>query len=263
MSPIRDQTGNHDAEPPLSGAKPIAAQADPAQHPAEPHAAGLSSRLNWLRAGVLGANDGIVSTAGLVIGVAAATTAPGPIATAGVAGLVAGAVSMALGEYVSVSTQRDTERALLEKERRELAESPDEELAELAAMYEQKGLSPSTAALVAGELTAHDAFAAHVDIELNLDPDELTNPWQAARASAVSYTVGALLPLLAILLPPASARIPVTFAAVLIALTLTGTISARLGRSPVRAAIVRVVTGGAVAMVVTFAIGQLVGHVGG
>ncbi|SDO47903.1 Predicted Fe2+/Mn2+ transporter, VIT1/CCC1 family [Nakamurella panacisegetis] len=232
-------------------------------HADEPHAGGLSSRLNWLRAGVLGANDGIVSTAGLVIGVAAATTAKGPILTAGVAGLIAGAVSMALGEYVSVSTQRDTERALLEKERRELAESPEAELAELTAMYEAKGLSPSTAQLVARELTAHDAFAAHVDVELNIDPDELTNPWQAAFASAVSFSIGALLPLLAILLPPPGARIPVTFAAVLVALALTGTISARLGGSARFRAVMRILVGGALAMIVTFGIGQLVGHVGG
>ena len=234
----------------------------PSTHPDEPHAAGLSSRLNWLRAGVLGANDGIVSTAGLVVGVAAATADRGVIATAGVAGLVAGAVSMALGEYVSVSTQRDTERALLAKERRELAESPDEELAELAAMYQEKGLSADTAARVAAELTAHDAFAAHVDIELGIDPDALTNPWQAAGASALSFTLGAALPLLAILLPPVSARIPVAFVAVLLALALTGTISARLGGSDRRRAVVRVVGGGALAMAVTFAIGQLLGATG-
>ncbi len=229
----------------------------------EPHAAGVSSRLNWLRAGVLGANDGIVSVAGLVVGVAAATTASGPILTAGVAGLIAGAVSMALGEYVSVSTQRDTEKALLEKERRELAESPEEEQAELAAMYQHKGLSPQTAKLVAQELTDHDAFAAHVDIELNIDPDDLTNPWHAAAASAISFSVGALLPLLAILLPPPSARIPVTFAAVLFALALTGTISARLGGSGQSRAVVRILIGGALAMIVTYGIGQLVGHIGG
>nr|WP_255498197.1 VIT family protein [Nakamurella sp. PAMC28650] len=229
----------------------------------EPHAAGMSSRLNWLRAGVLGANDGIVSTAGLVVGVAAATTASGPILTAGVAGLIAGAVSMALGEYVSVSTQRDTERALLEKERRELEESPDEELAELAAMYEHKGLSKATAKMVAQELTDHDAFAAHVDVELNIDPDDLTNPWQAAFASAISFSLGALLPLIAILLPPPSARIPVTFVAVLVALALTGTVSARLGGSGQSRAVLRIVVGGALAMIVTYGIGQLVGHVSG
>lgn len=229
----------------------------------EPHAPGLASRLNWLRAGVLGANDGIVSVAGLVIGVAAATTDKGPIVTAGVAGLIAGAVSMALGEYVSVSSQRDTERALLEKERRELAESPAEEVAELAAMYRAKGLSAPTAALVAQELTAHDAFAAHVDIELGIDPDRLTNPAQAAFASAGSFSLGALLPLLAILVPGVQGRIPVTFVAVLLALALTGTISARLGGARSSVAIGRMLAGGALAMAVTFGIGQLVGHLGG
>ena len=242
---------------------PTVENAAEAVHGVEPHSDGMSSRLNWLRAGVLGANDGIVSTAGLVIGVAAATTVRAPILTAGVAGLIAGAVSMALGEYVSVSTQRDTERALLEKERRELAESPDEELAELEEMYRAKGLSAGTARQVAAELTAHDAFAAHVDIELGIDPDALTNPWQAAFASAISFSLGALLPLLAILLPPAAARIPVTFAAVLLALALTGNVSARLGGAKVATAVVRIVGGGALAMLVTFGIGQLVGHFSG
>jgi VIT1/CCC1 family predicted Fe2+/Mn2+ transporter len=218
--------------------------------------------LNWLRAGVLGANDGIVSTAGLVVGVAAATTDRGVIATAGIAGLVAGAVSMALGEYVSVSTQRDTEKAMLAKERRELAESPDEEFIELISMYRNKGLSQSTAKLVAQELTEHDAFAAHVDIELGIDPDELTSPWQAAGASALSFTVGSALPLLAILLPPASIRIATTFVAVLLALALTGTISARLGGSNRGRAMLRIVAGGAIAMAVTYGIGQLLGAAG-
>src|SRR3954468_20564966 len=135
-------------------------------HVGEPHRVGMFGRLNWLRAGVLGANDGIVSTAGLVVGVAGATAARGAILTAGVAGVLAGAVSMALGEYVSVSSQRDTERALLDKERRELAEAQDEEFAELVSLYRGKGLSAGTALTVAEELTAHDAFAAHVDVEL-------------------------------------------------------------------------------------------------
>ena len=167
----------------------------PTQHPAEPHVGSLASRLNWLRAGVLGANDGIVSTAGIVVGVAAASASTEPILMAGIAGLVAGAVSMALGEYVSVSTQRDTERALLVKEEAELEEFPAAELDELAALYEAKGLSPATARTVAEELTDHDAFAAHVDVELGFDPGDLTNPWQAALSSALSFTVGATLPL--------------------------------------------------------------------
>ncbi len=231
-------------------------------HAAEPHVGGMSSRLNWLRAGVLGANDGIVSVAGLVVGVAAATTDRGPILTAGLAGLAAGAVSMALGEYISVSTQRDTERALLSKERHELSTMPDAELDELAAIYEAKGLSPETARTVAEELTAHDAFTAHAEAELGIDPNELTNPWHAAFASAAAFTFGAILPLLAILLPPAEARIPVTFVAMLVALALTGSLSARLGGADRGRAIVRVVSGGALAMAVTYGIGQLLGVAG-
>ncbi len=218
----------------------------------------MSSKLNWLRAGVLGANDGIVSTAGIVVGVAAATVARGPILTAGIAGLAAGAVSMALGEYVSVSTQRDTERALLRKERGELRDDPAAELDELTALYEARGLSTATARTVAEELTDHDAFAAHVEVELGIDPDELTNPWQAAVSSALSFTVGALLPLFAILLP-AAVRIPVTFAAVLIALAVTGAVSAALGGAPKRNAITRNIIGGALALGITYGIGLLVG----
>jgi len=231
-------------------------------HSGEPHAGALSARLNWLRAGVLGANDGIVSTAGLVVGVAGATISVAPVATAGVAGLVAGAVSMALGEYVSVSSQRDSERALLEKERIELVEMPEQELAELAAIYQSKGLSPETALTVARELTEHDAFAAHVEAELGIDPDELTNPWHAAGASALAFTVGSLLPLAAILLAPTAVRVPVTFLVVLIALALTGAVSARLGGSGKRTAVLRLVVGGAIAMAVTYGIGALVGGIG-
>ncbi|ORA31587.1 VIT1/CCC1 transporter family protein [Mycobacterium aquaticum] len=228
-------------------------------HPAEPHVGSVSSKLNWLRAGVLGANDGIVSTAGIVVGVAAATVERAPILTAGVAGLAAGAVSMALGEYVSVSTQRDTEQALLRKERRELKADPAAELDELAGLYEAKGLSAATARTVAEELTEHDAFAAHAEVELGIDPDELTNPWEAALSSALSFTVGALLPLLAILLPPTTWRIPVTVVAVLLALMLTGAVSAGLGGAPKGRAVLRNVIGGGLALAITYAIGHLVG----
>lgn len=217
--------------------------------------------MNWLRAGVLGANDGIVSTAGIVVGVAAATVERGPILTAGIAGLAAGAVSMALGEYVSVSTQRDTERALLRKERRELKEDPEAELDELTALYEAKGLSSATARSAAEELTEHDAFAAHAEVELGIDPEDLTNPWMAAVSSAVSFTVGALLPLLAILLPPIGLRIPVTVVAVLASLTITGAVSARLGGAAVQRAIMRNVIGGGLALAITYAIGHVVGGV--
>jgi VIT1/CCC1 family predicted Fe2+/Mn2+ transporter len=230
------------------------------EHPAvEPHALNVAGRLNWLRAGVLGANDGIVSTAGLVVGVAGATAAREVIFTAGMAGLVAGAVSMALGEYVSVSTQRDSQRALLQQERQELRDTPEAELRELTGLYAAKGLSQQTARAVAEELTAHDALAAHLDVELGINPDDLSNPWQAALSSAIAFTAGAVIPLIAILLPPASARVPVAFVSVLLALALTGTVSGALSGAPKTRAILRVVLGGAVAMVVTYGIGQMVG----
>jgi VIT1/CCC1 family predicted Fe2+/Mn2+ transporter len=225
----------------------------------EPHSASAAGRLNWLRAGVLGANDGIVSVAGIVVGVAGATSARGPIFTAGLAGLVAGAVSMALGEFVSVSSQRDSQDALLAQETRELAEFPEQELAELAAIYQAKGLSEPTARTVAAELTAHDVSAAHLDAELHLDPDDLANPLQAAAASAASFIVGALLPLVAILLPPAGWRVPVTFVAVLVTLGVAGAISARIGGSATRRAVLRVVGGGALGLAFTYGVGNLFG----
>ncbi len=225
----------------------------------EPHDVGVSSRLNWLRAGVLGANDGIVSTAGLVIGVAAATTNRTAILTAGLAGLAAGAMSMAVGEYVSVSTQRDSERALLAKERRELEEDPELELTELTALYAAKGLTDDVAREVAVQLTAQDALAAHADIELGIDPDDLTNPWHAAFASFVAFTVGSILPLIAVLNPSVSWRLPITVLAVVVALVITGALSARLGRAATPRAVARVVAGGLAAMAVTYAIGTLVG----
>lgn len=220
---------------------------------------GLADKLNWLRAGVLGANDGIVSVAGIVLGVAGATAARGSIFTAGLAGLVAGAVSMALGEYVSVSSQRDTEKAQLKQEKRELAEDPERELAELAGIYRAKGLSPELADAVARELTAHDALAAHLDAELNLRPDEFAKPWQAAGASALSFTLGAILPMLAILLPPPAWRVGVTFAVVLAALALAGTVSAGIGGSRPGRAALRVVVGGALGLAFTYGIGHFVG----
>ncbi len=166
---------------------------------------------------------------------------------------------MALGEYVSVSSQRDSQRSMLAKERRELDEEPGEELDELASIYEAKGLSRATAVQVARELTEHDAFAAHVDAELGIDPEELSSPSQAAGASALAFTLGGILPLLAILLPPADWRVPVTFVAVLLALGIAGWVSANLGGSSVRKAVLRVVIGGALGLAVTYGIGHLVG----
>jgi VIT1/CCC1 family predicted Fe2+/Mn2+ transporter len=228
-------------------------------HVREAHGGSLAGRLNWLRAGVLGANDGIISTAGLVIGVAAATTVTSEIATAGIAGLVAGAVSMALGEYVSVSTQRDTERALIAKERGELEAMPEEEHVELVALLRERGLSEETAEVVAAELTESDVLRAHLSVELGINQEELANPWAAAGSSALAFSVGAVLPLAAILLPPESVRIAIAFVAVVIGLVITGALSAQLGGSPKRVAVVRLVAGGALAMAVTFGIGSLLG----
>jgi VIT1/CCC1 family predicted Fe2+/Mn2+ transporter len=229
------------------------------QQPHEPHASGMSSRLNWLRAGVLGANDGIVSVAGLVVGVAGATSSRSAIFTAGLAGVVAGAVSMALGEYVSVSSQRDSERAQLHTERYELRTFASHELDELAGIYRSKGLSPETARRVAVELSEHDALAAHAEVELHVDPDNLASPTHAAAASALSFLLGSLLPMLAILLPPPAWRIGVTVVAVLIALGVAGAISARIGASSQRLAITRVVVGGAAGLALTYGIGRLFG----
>ena len=228
-------------------------------HADEPHQGGLNNRLNWLRAGVLGANDGIVSTAGIVMGVAGATSDRGTILVAGVAGLAAGALSMAAGEYVSVSTQRDSELALLEKERRELRDEPQEELEELAGLYVGKGLSEELALQVAQQLTEHDALAAHAETELGIDPDDISSPWNAAIASMVSFTLGALLPLLTITLFAPTLRIWVTVVSVALALALTGWGSARFGYGPSRRAILRNVAGGLFAMAVTYAIGTALG----
>lgn len=228
------------------------------QHPQEAHGPGLASRLNWLRAGVLGANDGIVSIAGLVLGVAGATNNRGTILVVGLAGLVAGALSMAGGEYVSVSTQSDTEKAAIRLEQWELEHRP-EELAELQAIYERKGLSTSLAEQVAHELTEHDALAAHTEAELGIDPNERTNPYQAAWSSMAAFTAGALLPLIAILLPPPSWRLLVTVLAVTASLVVTGLLSARLGRAPRRPAVIRNVAVGLLAMAITFTVGTLFG----
>ena len=228
-------------------------------HDDEPHGEGFNNRLNWLRAGVLGANDGIVSTAGIVMGVAGATGNRTTILVAGIAGLAAGALSMGAGVFVSVSTLSDAERALLSKVRAELEHEPEEELAELAGLYVEKGLSESLALEVARELTAHDALAAHAETELGIDPDDLTNPWHAAWASMLAFTLGALLPLLTITLTPASIRVWATVAAVGVALAITGWVSARLGYGRAGRAVVRNVGGGVLAMAVTYAIGALLG----
>jgi len=219
----------------------------------------LAHRAGWLRAAVLGANDGILSTASLVLGVAAAGASRGAIVTAGVAGLVAGATAMAAGEYVSVSSQRDTEQADLALERRELAETPEVERAELAAIWVARGLSAELAERVADELSAGDRFVAHARDELGIDPDHLAQPLQAAWTSAVSFATGAAVPLITIAFVPAGARIAVAIVVTLIALAALGMAGARIGGAPAPRAALRVVLGGVFAMGVTMGIGALVG----
>lgn len=243
----------------LAGAMTTADAESGPMHGREPHASGITERLNWLRAGVLGANDGIVSVAAIVVGVAGATAAVPPVLAAGVAGLVGGAISMALGEYVSVSSSRDSTRALVAKEREELRSTPEVELEELAGMYQAKGLSEQTAQQVARELTDHDALAAHLEVELNISETDVASPWVAAGASALSFTIGAALPMLAILLPPTDLRVAVTFVVVLLALAMTGWTAAVIGGGPRLRAALRVVVGGAIALAATFAIGSLLG----
>lgn len=217
------------------------------------------SKLNWLRAAVLGANDGVVSIAALVVGVAGASTDIKAITTAAVAGLAAGALSMAAGEYVSVSTQRDAERAYIAREKRELREDPERELEELVLYYQEKGLKHATAAKVAKELTDHNVLAAHLEAEFGLVEEDLTNPWHASLASALSFIAGGLIPTAAIIIPPQNIRIPVTFVSVLVALAITGYISAKVSDANKTRAVVRVLFGGAFAMLITFAIGNIFG----
>jgi len=247
------------APPPTTGSR---AWHHPADHPGESHHDVLGTRLNWLRAAVLGANDGVVSTAGIVVGVAGATDSRSALLTAGLAGMLAGSLSMAAGEYVSVSTQRDSEQAALAQEREELANTPQAELDELTALLEDRGITHDLAREVAEQLTDRDALGAHARVELGIDPEELVNPWHAAWASFVSFTAGALLPLLAIVLPPRDWRLPVTVVSVLIALIACGRVSARLGNAPTRPAVIRNALGGALAMAVTYAVGTLLGATG-
>ena len=221
-----------------------------------------SGRAGWLRAAVLGADDGIVSTASLVIGVAAAATSPNTVLLAGVAGLVAGATSMAAGEYVSVSTQRDAEQADIAREQRQLAADPDLEQAELAEIYVQRGLDRPLAATVAERLMTTDPLGSHVREELGLQPGRLARPLQAAVVSAVSFAVAATLPLVLIVLAPVGIRIPVTALAALTLLALLGILGARLGGARAGRAALRVTLGGGLAMGLTALIGQLAGATG-
>jgi VIT1/CCC1 family predicted Fe2+/Mn2+ transporter len=220
----------------------------------------LGHRTGWLRAAVLGANDGIVSVAAIIVGVAAAQSGRSAIITAGIAGLVAGAASMAAGEYVSVSSQADAERADLRLERRELLDDPVGERAELAAIYKARGLSAHLAEEVAAELsTRDDVLAVHARDELGMTELSHARPLQAVAASSASFTAGAALPLLAVVLAPASLRIEITMAATLLALALTGWAGARMGGAPLARGTLRVVLWGIAAMVLTMVVGRAVG----
>ncbi|AQP44421.1 VIT1/CCC1 transporter family protein [Tessaracoccus flavus] len=221
--------------------------------------AALSGRLNWLRAGVLGANDGIVSISATVVGVAAATNTVTPVLLAGVAAVVAGAISMALGEYVSVSSAADSQRSIIATLRRLL--TSDRPLADgaLVAAYERQGLSRDTAERVVAEIGEHNVMRAHLSQRYHLAEDEVVNAWHAAIASGISFLAGALLPFLTIILTPVPLRIPVTVVAVLVALALTGGLGAKLGGAPVRPAMVRVMAGGMLALAATYAIGLALG----
>jgi VIT1/CCC1 family predicted Fe2+/Mn2+ transporter len=220
----------------------------------------LSQRLNWLRAGVLGANDGIVSTAGLVFGVAGATTDSVALLIAGLAGMVAGALSMAGGEYVSVSSQRDSELAAISQQQAELHADPEGKLQQLAGHYAERGLSPELSLQVARELSEHAALDAHAQVFLNLDADEQVSPWAAARASLIAFIAGSVIPLVVIISTPLGVRLPLTVAAVLAALMVTGVVSARLGRARPLPAVIRNVAVGSLAMGLTYLVGWLVGQ---
>jgi len=223
----------------------------------KPNVFNKNHKSDWLRAAVLGSNDGIISIAGLVIGVAGATQSKAAVLTAGLAGIAAGALSIAAGEYVSVSTQRDTEEALLAKEKQDLINYPQEELADLVTAYEADGMDPKMANAVANELTDFDAFATHADVDLHIDPKNLTNPWSSVFASAGSFVLGAMIPLIVIMLPVEAYTVPITFVSVIFALIITGVLSAKVSGAHVMKSTLRVVLGGAVAMIITYILGNL------
>lgn len=229
------------------------------QHPEEPHGQGHRARLNWLRAGVLGANDGIVSIAALLLGVIATGLGEGAILLAGIASTIAGAVSMALGEYVSVSAQRDTEKKLVALEEWELREQPQEEHEELAGILMGYGISAQTADQAAREIGQHDPLAVHLQLELGMDREELTNPLVAALSSALAFLLGALLPLLSVFFAPAGYEAIVVTVVTLLTLALTGYVSAVLSNTPKTRSCARLVIGGALGLAITYGVGSLFG----
>jgi VIT1/CCC1 family predicted Fe2+/Mn2+ transporter len=235
------------------------AESQPVPDVIAPESTRILSTLNWLRAGVLGANDGIVSTAAIIFGVAGASASHATVMLAGIAAVAAGALSMAAGEYVSVSTQRDLEEAELARQKADLARDPERELSVLARLFEQRGVEPKLAAEVARQMSDKDALAVHARAELGLDPDNITNPWAAAAASMVSFIIGGAVPIAAMIFAPRAVEIWVAGAAVVIAMALTGAVSARLGRIPLVPSIVRNIAGGLIAMAVTYGVGNLAG----
>lgn len=226
---------------------------------AKPQSTSLASKLNWLRAGVLGANDGVVSTASIIFGVAGGSAAHDTVVLAGIAAIAAGAMSMAVGEYVSVSSQRDVERAELAREQRKLANNPRGELLELQSILEQRGIDRKLAREVAAQLHEEDALTAHARLELGIDPEAVANPLQAAGASMIAFITGGLIPLLGILVRPSDTTLWLCGILVIVALALSGGISAWLGRTSFAKSIMRTVTGGVLGMSITY----LVGHVAG
>lgn len=246
-----------EADTKRGGAPDYLEQSDFPEVDVETH--GMGEKLNRLRAAVLGANDGIVSTAAVVVGVAGATTNSREIFTAGVAALVGGAISMALGEYVSVSSQRDAEKAAVDSERKLQASDPEAEFHHLVQAYKNSGLSSETAVAVARERTQTDPLAAHLEIHYGIDEEDIVSPWSAGIASFFAFFAGALLPLAAIILAPAAIRVIVCVAVTLLALAITGAISAKLGGAKPGRAVVRLVIGGGLALAATFAVGSLFG----
>lgn len=224
----------------------------------EAQAIRIADKLNWLRAAVMGANDGIISTAAMVIGVAGAAVSDAALLAAGIAAVVAGAISMAVGEFVSVSSQRDSQRAELEHERAELSKDPAYELEQLTQLTQAQGIDRTLAHQVAVQLTERDPLAAHARLELGIDPNRLTNPWHAALASMLAFVIGGVIPLAAILSFPRGSAVPVTALAVIIALAITGTVSAHLGNAPKLRAVARVAGGGILAMAITYGIGSFI-----
>lgn len=225
----------------------------------EPQGIAIASKLNWLRAGVLGANDGIVSTSSIIFGVAGASASHATLVLAGIAAIAAGAMSMAVGEYVSVSSQRDLENAELSMEKRQIEADPEGELHQLSKILEGRGIEPALAREVAEQVSARDAVAAHARVELGIDPDAVVNPWAAATASMIAFTIGGLIPLLAMVLAPRSIEVWVSGAAVLIALALSGWISAWLGGASRIVGVARTMFGGLLAMAITYGVGKIAG----